>query len=56
MKALVQDPTSKTVSSDCITKSELTAPAIMTLFNLNQYNGFTSIINFLNIAMIKVMD
>ena len=45
-----------TIASDCIAKANLTAPALKKLFDFNQYDGFTSIINFLNITMIKVMD
>ena len=56
MKALLQDPSSAVISSDCITKTNEASVAVDDLFNLNKYSGWTSIINFLNVTMIKVMN
>ena len=56
MQALLQDPNSAVISSDCLAKTKEASLTIEDLFNLNKYQGWTSIINFLNVTMIKVMN
>ena len=56
MQGLIQDPDSSVITSDCIMKTSSAMVAIDDLFNLNKYSGWTSIINLLNVTMIKVMD
>ena len=56
MKALTQDPSQASIASDCIAKTADASVAINSMFNLNNYEGWTSVINFLNVTMIKVMN
>ena len=53
MQALLSDPSSTVVQTDCITKTKDTGVAISKMFDVSRYTGWLDVINYLNVVSIK---